>query len=468
MRPPLEPTGQLPFVITHATSRTIESSQRKLIRSHVMRGKNRKKSRPSQPASSSSSWTDQNGEPGRYHGSGYLPMKVGGEFSLMRFAAEMTPQTLDTIRKLRYEMFPIEFTQASEGNEASWFEPVWKDEACLHLTLFTTNTLLAGLADSAEPGHHEHHYYYHRTAMMHFDAALGILRQRLGSADRDMDDATSDSTILLVVGLAMASTAVGDAQTAAQHVAGLKRLVDLRGGCGAFRGKRLLQSKMYRVDIEVALSTGRDPLLKSYTSWDPYIFPSQESASLVDHLNSNIKSYIDTLDPRLRNIWNDLFQFVRAANIAEQCNRSIDTDLYLDSMISIHYRLINLGYENSAHEAFRLGLLVFASTLFLQWRNMKTRYEHLAQRFKRALMFQEDVPIGIKLWLHIIGQVFIFNDHEAQDSRSALTDLLAQCQVNSWAKARNLMKDMLWVNFLHDGAAEQVLRDALPAQIHTG
>lgn len=140
-------------------------------------------------------------------------------------------------------MFPIEFTSASPQNESSWFAPVWRDEACLRLTLYTTNTYLSSSPLTKPDKDRER---YRSAALTHLAEALGILRKRLDSVVDSDGDATSDSTVLIVVGLALASSALGDLETASQHVAGLQRMVHLRGGLAAFRGQTLLQSKICR------------------------------------------------------------------------------------------------------------------------------------------------------------------------------------------------------------------------------
>ncbi|KAI0168598.1 hypothetical protein BJ166DRAFT_260090 [Pestalotiopsis sp. NC0098] len=448
------PIQSLPFVITSGPtgSTTTDAGQRRMIRNHVMRGKNRKK-RPKRPVIIGPAWWIHGGNetPLPHSDTLSLPMKVGGEFSLTSFSADMTPTTLATIRQLRYEMFPIEFTSASPRNESSWFAPVWRDEACLRLTLYTTNTYLSSSCVTNPDKHRER---YKSAALTHLAEALGILRKRLN----DCRAATSDSTVLIVVGLALASSALGHLETAAQHVAGLQRMVHLRGGLAAFRGQTLLQSKICRADIEVALATGRGPVIYPNIRWAPCMPSSSGPSSLAPE----IENYLESADLRLLHIWNDLSEFVRAANIAEQCRRGIDTELYLESMVSIHYRLVSLRCHGS-YEALRLGLLGFASTLFLQWRNIKTRFEHLAQRYKQALMLTSDqeISIGLNLWLHMVGHICILDHDESNSLKPVLVHLLYKCRIKSWIEVRRQMKTILWIDFLHENAGKTIVEVAL-------
>ncbi|KAK6203995.1 hypothetical protein LQW54_008568 [Pestalotiopsis sp. IQ-011] len=451
------PTPSLPFIITSGTEpTTTDAGQRRMIRSHVMRDKNRKK-RPKRPVITGPAWwIHGDGEtPTPRSGALPMPMKVGGEFSLTRFSAEMTPTTLATIRKLRYEMFPIEFTSASPHNESSWFAPVWRDEACLRLTLYTTNTYLSSSSMTSPDKDRER---YRSAALAHLSEALGILRKRLDSVADANGDATSDSTVLIVVGLALASSALGHLETASQHVAGLRRMVRLRGGLAAFRGQTLLQSKICRADIEVALATGRGPVMCPRVCWDPCMPSSGRPPSLAPE----IQNYLENAEIRLLHIWNDLSEFVRAANIAQQCRRDIDTELYLESMVSIHHRLVSLRCQGS-YEALRLGLLGFASTLFLQWRNVKTRFEHLVKALKQALMLTSDqeIPSGLNLWLHIVGHICVFDHEESHSLKPALVHLLYQYRIKSWVEVRHQMTSILWTDFLHENAGKAIVEAVL-------
>lgn len=186
------------------------------------------------------------------------------------------------------------------------------------------------------------------------------------------------------------------------------------------------------------------------------------SSSGSSSLTPEIETYLENTDVRLLHIWNDLSEFVRAANIAQQCRRGIDTELYLESLVSIHYRLVSLRCQGS-YEALRLGLLGFASTLFLQWRNFKTRFEHLAKAFNQALMLtsDQDIPISLNLWLQIVGHICVFDHEESHSLKPALVHLLNQCRIKSWVEVRCQMKSILWIDFLHENAGKAIVKAAL-------
>ena len=130
-------------------------------------------------------------------------------------------------------------------------------------------------------------------------------------------------------------------------------MVMLREGISML--KKLLQTKICRqvgpilklsplliadsADLGVTLATGCKTLFFSDGLLvDSYI--ASQGRVLIGaqypHPDSPIGRFLDSLDKRLHLVWDDLSEFARAANIATQfCKLSIDSDLYLEVMVSI-------------------------------------------------------------------------------------------------------------------------------------
>lgn len=147
-----------------------------------------------------------------------------------------------------------------------------------------------------------------------------------------------------------------------------------------------------------------------------------------------------------------------AANLAARFHPDVNLAVYQEAMMSTLYRLVNLdvGTDN-ADEAMRLGLLAFASTLFAQWRGLNERYEHVARRLTSALCSLDRtcpyMPLEVKLWLHVVGCVSVFNDKERAGTMPGLARLLRELQLNAWERARRFVQAVLWVDVLHDAVA---------------
>lgn len=177
------------------------------------------------------------------------------------------------------------------------------------------------------------------------------------------------------------------------------------------------------------------------------------------------ETFLANIETRLRIVWGDLFELTRAANIATQCERSLDSELYQEVMVSIHYRLVKLRFGSDiTEELIRLGLLAFASHLFLQWRGVKIRFEHLAQRFANVLSLQSEaksLPPQLALWVHTIGAIAVFNELEQVSWQPILTDLLRKMDLGSWNEVRACLKCILWVDTVQDTPAKRVVECAL-------
>lgn len=222
---------------------------------------------------------------------------------------------------------------------------------------------------------------------------------------------------------------------------------------------------------------GCSPLfLSDGISWDSYIASqgrmpmsaAKDTGPAVQMSFSDLSSFLDSIDLRLRRVCNDVSEFVRAANIATQCKRSIDNELYQETMVSIHYRLANLCFDmDSINEPIRLALLAFASTLFLQWRGIKIRYEYLAQRLNMAMTSlrhnNRGVPVRLALWIYIIAAISVLDEREKVYLQPALIEVIRELEFGSWDEVRLMLKSILWVDVLHDPLAKEMVEDTLSA-----
>ena len=83
---------------------------------------------------------------------------------------------------------------------------------------------------------------YGRTSQLHLSKSLGLLQDSLN----DRSGATSNATMAVVTSLAMAAMLLGDFDTAAKHMDGLARMVELRGGFGSLGEGNTIEYKARR------------------------------------------------------------------------------------------------------------------------------------------------------------------------------------------------------------------------------
>jgi hypothetical protein len=129
----------------------------------------------------------------------------------------------------------LDFGPNPDQDIPSFLAPILNDPACFHFTFFVSISYLDLIQGNTNDS---------VKALTHYVTALSILQQRL--ANGHLMSSTSDSTILVVVGMTITAIVLGDLKTARKHVIGLGRMVTLRGGITAFESNRRLQTKILR------------------------------------------------------------------------------------------------------------------------------------------------------------------------------------------------------------------------------
>ncbi|KAK7402567.1 hypothetical protein QQX98_011672 [Neonectria punicea] len=91
----------------------------------------------------------------------------------------------------------------------------------------------------------------------------------------------SDSTIGVVVKLASAAHFNGDYQIAKRHMEGLRKMVDLRGGMDALKGKQFFV-EVLRCDLGIAILDGSKPLFFRQPSEPVPPYPEEMFSNFTD------------------------------------------------------------------------------------------------------------------------------------------------------------------------------------------
>lgn len=123
-------------------------------------------------------------------------------------------------------MFPLMVAIGFQAEDKEFCAPVPFDLAALHIAAFAVYGFIDRILRRQER-------LTNPAAMLHFQKGVKLLRERLVGPDDDIK--LSDSTIGVVLKLASHAHFEGDSQTAKQHMDGLRKMVDLRGGLDAFK-----------------------------------------------------------------------------------------------------------------------------------------------------------------------------------------------------------------------------------------
>lgn len=268
----------LHFVVSTRADK-FNPQMRKLIRSHVMLGKNRGKTikratrnrgaevqaadlLPPSPVRSvemSSVTPESESDVTPVLAA---PRKFGSEFSTIQFADHLEPGTIDVVLqcKLFHAMcsknlmcgwpvhqltrplvwattvssiakqilFPLEscifFTKRAE----SWIAPLAFDPAYLHAMIFSSQWYFDTLCTRAAS-----HSAISPRAMSHYQKTLNILRDRF--AQDDDHTMISDTTAAAVMSLAAHALVTDDVKSSQNHIMGLYTIVGLKGGVNSLK-----------------------------------------------------------------------------------------------------------------------------------------------------------------------------------------------------------------------------------------
>jgi hypothetical protein len=169
------------------------------------------------------------------------------------------------------------------------------------------------------------------------------------------------------------------------------------------------------------------------------------------------------MQSRLRNVFKDVHALSCISNLAFQTTRKLSPELYNEMVISILYRVTLLSFESDdLQEAVRLGLLCFCSTIFIQRQYMEQSHENLLNSFTRALYRLRQTPRKI-LPIPIIFWQLMLLDVAAGSERHSLSywhgvwlaEVIALGNFDSWLQAKETLRSIAWIGFVHDRPGER-------------
>lgn len=152
-------------------------------------------------------------------------------------------------------------------------------------------------------------------------------------------------------------------------------------------------------------------------------------------------------------------------NLAYQTQRKIEADVFHEMLASIQYRLLHVQFDDgSPDEAMRLGMLSFATTIFLQWDGVASHYHHLSEIFKeslRKLKSSTGIPPWLILWLLIVVCVSVFDEANDAWVQQWLAETLRLTGVQSWIEGRKALRSIMWIDLLHDRPGKVIFEEAV-------
>lgn len=400
-------------------------------------------------------------------------------------------------------MYPAEIC-FDFSNQWQWAEYLVTDAIFLRTTLFTTKAFFDYLRQGD----------FGPDSMKYLGSSLSLLRDKLS----DSDAQPSNGTIAAVVSLALMADKFGDVDSAEKHVRGLSQMVHLRGGIESFQTNPHLQLKIcryaastsntawsrdsltrfanHRADLGFALSSGCKPLLfQRNISWNPYVATQHSTTKTPIHM-----LHPSTPDQRLVNVWLDLREFSRLANLALQTGRKMPGELFQEALISAQYRLLALGAEkhyNSplVEQMAQMGMLAFSTLTFLQMEGVPMYMEDFSTKLRRLLDSLESSPspsvlcptptgqenqgpwptiprsgdsevfLKLKLWLLFMAYVSALDQSKHQEFvSSSVSNTMNNLGLSTWPAVREVLMAHMWVDWTNKAKGKALVEIILAKQ----
>lgn len=290
------------------------------------------------------------------------------------------------------------------------------------------------------------------------DMTLHHLRKTLALLNRRLSDGElyqMDSTIWIILTLAMVSGFFCDFSTTVTHIAGLRQIVHLQGGRGFLEARPKMQFKLESLEFSSCLSSGaKARLWGPPMTWDA-IFPSPSMAPI------DIPS-LYTYDERIMAVLSDLRELVALANSHVACELRLDGGVFQMAMSSIRYRSLFLleddGIRGTTAELLCLGILAFLTTTFAV-PGRRLPYPYLATRVRGTHWKQGIAALRgschLDWWILLMCAMTVV-DVEKESDRW-FRDLWVR-EINpetKWFTLRQHMQKISWFPNIHDRLGQQ-------------
>ncbi|KAG6358887.1 hypothetical protein INS49_012406 [Diaporthe citri] len=389
----------------------IGSAERRLIRSHVMKGKNAGRPRRSTkrqaallyPIRRVLTWSG----PSVVVAPAARPRQLlWSDLSLTSFPQQLDSESTKLMHRWFFdisdELFPPQFCCKFDIIKSIWVNCILQDEAYFHSTLAISASYVefCQRKPSVSP-----------KTLHHIAKAYELVNVKLSGPD-----SISDSAIAAVVALVMYQQVHNQHSAGLVHLHGLFQMIQLRGGIfRLLRENRALALKALRVDAELALQNGSATIFGGDDLRNA-VLPDSEAFKAI---RENLPNAAPAESPYFML---EVVAFSKVLDTIDQKGSSrLDPLGFMEIMIWLLYHLIEasqLGQLRSSvsegqYEAVaNLGMLAFMTTLLPEYGRVPDRsnYPLLCRRLKSAIQdlhFTSTLEENRESWLLLLWALFM-------------------------------------------------------------
>ncbi|KAH0424039.1 hypothetical protein CcaCcLH18_11773 [Colletotrichum camelliae] len=422
---------------------------RRALRSHVMRGKNAGRPRPS-------TRRQTNNVPIKRQLK--IPRRVfWNDFCLTSFPQELDSDSTRLMHRwfldISDTLFPPQFCYKFDILKSIWVNCILVDEAYFHSTLAVSASYVDFFERKSTTSSKTLH---------HICQAYSLVNLKLSGPH-----AISDSAIAAVVTLAIYQQIHQQHSTGLVHLKGLHRMIELRGGIARLmKENRPLALKPLRLDIELTMQNG-----------SPTMFDSQDvPVTTVLCPSSTVAEQLSACPPGLPRIMLDLIVFAGILNDRVKNGRSKLNPLdYTETLISLLYRLLEdepfrqppLASEGLYGDAAHLAMLAFMTGLLPNYCRdnfgsslLCTRLEDAIRKLHSTHVDAQTGDVSLPLWILFMSGISVLKVDDHSWLLLAIVETCDRAGLRDWATVHNHLSGFPWIYTLHDAPARCLWEEA--------
>ncbi|KAH7414238.1 hypothetical protein DE146DRAFT_24756 [Phaeosphaeria sp. MPI-PUGE-AT-0046c] len=455
---------------------TIGPKERRLIRSHVMRGKNAGKSRiPRKPLvhrdfkipilNPQERFDDGDSEIKHII---YPHQPLWNELSLTSYPYHIGPEKERFVYQrlwiIAKALYPPEFCTEVNLSQNAWFRYVFEDAAYFHSLLAICCSFITHFGG---PRH------ISSDALRHISQAYRMTNERLSGSK-----ACSDQAIAVVTMLAIYQRMHHQQSIGLVHFQGLQRMVQLRGGLAKLASdNRALAQKPWRLALEFALQNGA---LVSF-SLDDVEGSTQSTGfksfdAILDEqkhkLGWRTMTYpVFAIDPVLLKHLSSINHFTNLLNATTDKTKLEPFD-YSDAVCFILHQLITYAPLNPLHRhhippldnLIHWALLAVMTTLLPEYGHNQARYDFLANQLRGALQAMHAPETTeeqeVLLWALFVAYATILDNAEDETMLTKMAvEAFKTLKLHEWDDLKTALCRFAWIYVFYDKAGLRLLSE---------
>ncbi|KAH7144929.1 hypothetical protein DER46DRAFT_85531 [Fusarium sp. MPI-SDFR-AT-0072] len=413
-----------------------DKTSKKLMRRHVMKGKNAGKTfhRPS-----------RTNQVVQCRPMERIPRPLATQFFSFPFPVPVTKvagKAIDDFFNVTVGLvYPFQLGFSLEKDKVKWLEIMFHDKGsydCSLALIQASNEIYLGIG------------YNCTNSLNCISQTLDQLKVRLNSKE-----ALSDHTMSIVMALINQEQAAEHYAAAETHMAGLKKIVDLRGGLENIEDG-IIAVKICRTDILFAMQQGGHPLfhrdhicrIKGILAYKGFTLERDSDGYSIRH---------SRLDSTLPEAFSDTMGLCRLFN-QHMDEKPLNLLEFQEVLVSICYRLLGFRtinesrFKQDIQSAYHIGLSLFMISIYFHNKQDRMARPGLVTALVKEVIgsMPNDHEVEFAFWLLIVGGISV----PANDGRGWIVEKLREqasiLGIMTWEQAKDRLSRFPWMDAIHD------------------